>query len=26
MYGFVNDSEFIAACDRAGIRVFGIVF
>jgi hypothetical protein len=26
MYGFVNDHEFIAACDRAGIRVFGIVF
>jgi len=26
MYGFVNDQEFIAACDRAGIRVFGIVF
>ena len=22
MYGFVNDQEFIAACDRAGIRVF----
>jgi hypothetical protein len=26
MYGFVNDREFIAECDRAGIRVFGIVF
>jgi hypothetical protein len=26
MYGFVNDREFIAACDEAGIRVFGIVF
>jgi len=26
MYGFVNDQEFIAECDRAGIRVFGIVF
>jgi hypothetical protein len=26
MYGFVNDREFIAQCDRAGIRVFGIVF
>jgi hypothetical protein len=26
VYGFVNDSEFIAACDRAGIRVFGVVF
>jgi hypothetical protein len=25
-YGFVNDSEFIAACRRAGIAVFGIVF
>jgi hypothetical protein len=25
-YGFVNDSEFIAECDRRGIRVFGIVF
>jgi hypothetical protein len=26
VYGFVNDREFIAECDRAGIRVFGIVF
>jgi hypothetical protein len=26
MYGFLNDHEFIAECDRAGIRVFGIVF
>jgi hypothetical protein len=26
MYGFMNDSEFIAECDRAGIKVFGIVF
>jgi hypothetical protein len=25
-YGFVNDSEFIAACHERGIRVFGIVF
>jgi hypothetical protein len=25
-YGFVNDSEFIAECDRRGIKVFGIVF
>ncbi len=25
-YGFLNDSEFIAACDREGIKVFGIVF
>src|SRR5919112_1224849 len=25
-YGFVNDSEFIAACDERGIKVFGIVF
>src|SRR5947209_13805743 len=25
-YGFVNDSEFIRACDEAGIKVFGIVF
>ncbi len=25
-YGFVNDSEFIAACRRQGIKVFGIVF
>jgi hypothetical protein len=25
-YGFVNDSEFIAACRQRGIKVFGIVF
>jgi hypothetical protein len=25
-YGFVNDSEFIAACQAKGIKVFGIVF
>ena len=25
-YGFVNDSEFIAECQRRGIKVFGIVF
>jgi hypothetical protein len=25
-YGFVNDSEFIAECQRHGIKVFGIVF
>ncbi len=25
-YGFVNDAEFIAECDRLGIKVFGIVF
>ena len=25
-YGFVNDSEFVAECDRHGIKVFGIVF
>ena len=25
-YGFVNDSEFIAACHERGIRVFGILF
>ncbi len=25
-YGFVNDSEFIAACQEQGIKVFGIVF
>jgi hypothetical protein len=26
MYGFVNDSEFMAECRRRGIKVFGIVF
>ena len=25
-YGFVNDAEFIAACQERGIKVFGIVF
>ncbi len=25
-YGFVNDSEFVAACHERGIKVFGIVF
>ncbi|MBD0329574.1 MAG: hypothetical protein ICV64_05670 [Thermoleophilia bacterium] len=25
-YGFVNDSEFVAACRERGIKVFGIVF
>ena len=25
-YGFVNDSEFIAACQERGIKVIGIVF
>lgn len=26
VYGFVNDSEFIRACDERGIKVFGVVF
>ena len=26
VYGFVNDSEFIAACGERGIKVFGVVF
>jgi hypothetical protein len=26
MYGQVNDAEFIAECDRRGIKVFGVVF
>jgi hypothetical protein len=26
LYGFVNDSEFIAACKTRGIKVFGIVY
>ena len=26
IYGYMNDSEFIAECNRAGIRLFGIVF
>ena len=25
-YGFINDSEFIAECQKHGIKVFGIVF
>src|SRR3954452_9786218 len=25
-YGFLNDAEFIAACQEQGIKVFGIVF
>lgn len=25
-YGFVNDAEFIAECQRQGIKVFGVVF
>jgi hypothetical protein len=25
-YGFVNDAEFIAECQKRGIKVFGIVF
>jgi hypothetical protein len=25
-YGFVNDAEFVAECQRKGIKVFGIVF
>jgi hypothetical protein len=25
-YGFLNDAEFIAECDKHGIKVFGIVF
>lgn len=25
-YGFMNDSEFIAECNKRGIKVFGIVF
>jgi hypothetical protein len=25
-YGFVNDSEFVKACQKHGIKVFGIVF
>lgn len=25
-YGFVNDREFVAACQQQGIKVFGIVF
>ncbi len=26
IYGFMNDSEFIAECNKRGIRLFGIVF
>ena len=26
IYGYMNDSEFIAECNRRGIRLFGIVF
>lgn len=26
IYGFMNDSEFIAECSKRGIRLFGIVF
>lgn len=26
IYGFMNDSEFVAECSRRGIRLFGIVF
>ncbi len=26
IYGFMNDSDFIAECSRRGIRLFGIVF
>ena len=26
VYGFVNDREFIQACDDRGIKVFGVVF
>ncbi|HYG72891.1 MAG TPA: alpha-amylase family protein, partial [Actinomycetota bacterium] len=26
VYGFVNDSEFIAECGKRGIKVFGVVF
>jgi hypothetical protein len=26
VYGFLNDSEFIAECGRRGIKVFGVVF
>ncbi len=26
MYGFMNDSEFIAECNARGIKLFGIVF
>ncbi len=26
LYGFMNDSEFVAECSRRGIRLFGVVF
>ena len=26
VYGYMNDSEFIAECNRRGIKLFGIVF
>lgn len=26
MYGYMNDSEFVAECNRRGIKLFGIVF
>ncbi|MDR0656980.1 MAG: hypothetical protein LBG22_11755 [Treponema sp.] len=26
LYGFMNDKEFIAECEKRGIKVFGIVF
>ncbi|MCR5119730.1 MAG: beta-galactosidase [Lachnospiraceae bacterium] len=26
VYGFMNDSEFVAECNRRGIKLFGIVF
>jgi hypothetical protein len=26
VYGFLNDSEFVAECQKRGIKVFGIVF
>ena len=26
VYGYMNDSEFVAECNRRGIRLFGIVF
>jgi len=26
MYGFMNDSDFVAECNRRGIKLFGIVF
>ena len=26
LYGFVNDSEFVAECHKRGIKIFGVVF